>query len=68
MTILVLLALLGVVAVYAVFFLLFKIIWMILKKSSNKWPLILAGVATVLLGTVTALSAYYGVKKNHQTV
>ena len=63
MTILVILFLLGITAVYAVFFLLFKIIWMILKKSSNKWPLILAGVATVLLGTVTALSAYYGVKK-----
>ena len=61
MTILVILFLLGITAVYAVFFLLFKIIWMILKKSSNKWPLILAGVATVLLGTVTALSAYYGV-------
>ena len=63
MTILVLLALLGVVAVYAVFFLIFKVIWMILKKNSNKWPLILAGAATVLLGAVTALSAYYGVKK-----
>ena len=39
MTILVILFLLGITAVYAVFFLLFKIIWMILKKSSNKWPL-----------------------------
>ncbi|WP_428054316.1 hypothetical protein [Candidatus Avelusimicrobium stercoris] len=63
MTILVILFLLGIVAVYAVFFLLFKVIWMILKKNSNKWPLILAGVATVLLGLCSALAVYWGVKK-----
>lgn len=63
MTILVILFLLGIVAVYAVFFLLFKVIWMILKKNSNKWPLILAGVATVLFGLCSALAVYWGVKK-----
>ena len=63
MTILILLLLLGIVAVYAVFFLLFKVIWMILKKNTNKWPLILAGIATVLLGVCATLSVYWGVKK-----
>lgn len=45
---LILLLLIAAAVIYAVFFLIFKVIWMIIKKQSNKWPLILAGVCTLL--------------------
>ena len=63
MTILIILALLGVVAVYVVFFLLFKLVWILMKKDTNKWPLIWAGVSTVLFGIVLGGAAAWGVYK-----
>ncbi len=63
MTVLIILALLGVVIVYAVFFLLFKLLWMILKKNSNKWPLILSGICTIVFGIVLGALAGWGVYK-----
>lgn len=63
MTILIILALLGVVAVYAVFFLLFKLVWILMKKDTNKWPLIWAGVSTVLFGIVLGGAAAWSVYK-----
>ena len=60
MTTLIILLLVAAVAVYAVFFLLFKVIWIILKKSSNKWPLILAGICTILFsGAVIGTAAWH---------
>lgn len=59
MTGLILLLLIAAAVVYAVFFLIFKLIWMIIKKQSNKWPFILAGVCTVLFcGTVIGGAAW----------
>ena len=63
MTTLIILLLVAAVAVYAVFFLLFKVIWIILKKSSNKWPLILAGICTVLFSGAVIGTAAWGVYK-----
>ena len=63
MTTLVILFLLGAVTVYAVFFLLFKVLWIILKKSSNKWPLILAGISTVLFGIAAVGTLAWGTYK-----
>ncbi len=63
MTLLVLLGLLAVAAMYAVFFLLFKLLWVILKKDSNKWPLIWAGISTVLFGIVLSALAAWGIYK-----
>lgn len=63
MTVLLILLALVLVVMYAVFFLLFKVIWMILKKSANKWPLILAGVSTVLFTVVIGGAAAWGAYK-----
>lgn len=63
MTGLIILLLIIAAVVYAVFFLIFKVIWMIIKKQSNKWPLILAGVCTVLFCGAVAGSAVWGVYK-----
>ena len=48
MTGLILLLLIAAAVIYVVFFLIFKVIWMIIKKQGNKWPLIWAGVCTLL--------------------
>lgn len=61
--ILILLLLIAAAAIYAVFFLLFKVIWMILKKQSNKWPLIWAGVCTVLFCGAAAAFIGWGTYK-----
>ena len=63
MTLLIILALLSLLAVYAVFFLLFKLVWILMKKNSNKWPLIWAGVSTVIFGTVLIGLSAWGVYK-----
>ena len=63
MTGLILLLLIAAAVVYAVFFLIFKVIWMIIKKQSNKWPLILAGVCTVLFCGAAIGGAVWGVYK-----
>lgn len=49
--------------IYGIFFLIFKLGWIIAGSSRNKWPLILAGVATVLLFAVTIISTMVGVNK-----
>ncbi len=48
-------------AVYGMFFLFFKVIWLLFKKHANKWPLILAGVSTVLSGVALGLLLWWGV-------
>lgn len=63
MTFLIIMLLLILVAIYAVFFLLFKVVWMILKKNTNKWPLILAGLSTVLFLVVFGGAAAWGAYK-----
>lgn len=63
MTGLILLLLIAAAVVYAVFFLIFKVIWMIIKKQSNKWPLILAGVCTVLFCGAVVGGTVWGVYK-----
>lgn len=60
---LVIFLLLAAAVVYAVFFLIFKLIWMIIKKQSNKWPLILAGVCTVLFCGAAIGGAVWGIYK-----
>lgn len=49
--------------VYVVFFLIFKLGWVIAGKKRNKWPLILAGLATVVLFAVAIISIMLGVNK-----
>ncbi len=48
-------------AVYGLFFLFFKVIWLLFKKHKNKWPLILAGVSTVLSGALLAMLIWWGI-------
>ena len=52
-----------VAVVYGIFFLIFKLGWIIAGKNKNKWPLILAGIATVLLFAVSIISTIMGVNK-----
>lgn len=63
MTLLIILALLGLVITYAVFFLLFKIIWILLKNPSNKWPLIWAGISTIAFSIAFVAMTAWGVYK-----
>lgn len=63
MTGLILLLLIAAAVIYAVFFLIFKVIWMIIKKQSNKWPLILAGVCTLLFCAGSAALIGWGTYK-----
>ena len=63
MIVLILMLLVMAVITFAVFFLFFKLIWILFKKNANKWPLILAGVSTLLLAVVIAGSVMWGVKK-----
>ena len=60
---LILLLLAGILVTYAVFFLVFKIIWMIIKKQGNKWPLIWAGVCTVVFSVAVGATMAWGVYK-----
>lgn len=46
-----------VAMVYGVFFLIFKLGWVIAGKKTNKWPLILAAVTTVLFLAVSTIAA-----------
>lgn len=63
MTFLIILLLLGIAFIYAIFFVFFKVIWILLKKTANKWPLILAGISTVLFGILTVSFTLWGVYK-----
>ncbi len=55
--------LLVLAAIYGVFFLFFKVIWLLLKKSQNKWPLILAGISTALSVFFVMWMTWWGVNK-----
>ncbi len=63
MTSLLLLLLFAIAGVYGVFFLFFKIVWLLCKKHTNKWPLILAGLSTVLSGILLAMFTWWGVRQ-----
>lgn len=56
-----LLVLLIAAVTYGVFFLIFKLVWVIAGKNRNKWPLLLAGAATVLLFLAAIASIWMGV-------
>ena len=43
---------------FGLFFLIFKIIWLILKKKENFWPLVLSGVLTFLLMLLASIALY----------
>lgn len=49
--------------IYGIFFLMFKLGWIIGGSNRNKWPLILAGAATVLLFAVAILSTMAAIHK-----
>ena len=49
MLIAIILGLLAAAVLYGIFFLVFKLIWILFKKQGNFWPLILSGIATVLV-------------------
>lgn len=63
MTGLVIFLLIVLAAMYGVFFLLFKLIWLLFKKHKNKWPLILAGISTVLSCILLAGLMVWGIGK-----
>lgn len=56
MIVLLLIALIGLALVYGAFFLIFKLIWVLCKSKRNLWPLILAGVSTLLLVLMTVIA------------
>ncbi len=60
---LILVGLIGAAILYGIFFLFFKLIWILFKKQRNFWPLILAGVATVLLLAGTVWATVYTLNK-----
>ncbi len=62
MIILIILGLLGAAILFGIFFLIFKLIWLLFKKKSNFWPLILSAVATVLLIVGTIFAAFIAVR------
>lgn len=45
---------------YGAFFLVFKLIWILLKKKSNLWPLVLAGITTIILAIAAMVVVYRG--------
>lgn len=63
MTLLILLLLVVAIITYAIFFGIFKLIWILCKSNRNMWPLILAGVCTLFLALLVALSVGWGVNK-----
>ena len=58
MLVLTILVLLGAAVTYGLFFLLFKLIWILLKKQSNKWPLILSGIFTGITWAAIIITVY----------
>lgn len=55
---LVLFILISAAVLYGLFFLVFKLIWLLFKSKRNVWPLILAGVSTLLLAGLLILTTY----------
>ena len=60
---LILFLLIVVLVVYAVFFLFFKLIWILFKKNRNLWPLILAGISTILSGLLMVGLIAWGISR-----
>ena len=61
MSVLIVLLLICGLVLFGIFFLIFKLIWLLLNKKRNFWPLILSAVATLLLllGTVVVCWSAY---------
>lgn len=55
--------LLGLAVIYGIFFLCFKLIWVLLKKHQNKWPLILAGISTFISCVLLAWAIIWSFNK-----
>jgi len=49
--------------IYAVFFCIFKLIWVIFKKDRNFWPIVLAGVFTLLVSVGIGFGTYIVAQK-----
>ena len=60
---LIILLLIVVGIIYLLFFGILKLIWILCKSNRNFWPLILAGVGTILFCTCVGLGIGWGVKK-----
>ncbi len=63
MILLILIGIMITAIIYGAFFLLFKLIWVLCKKPHNFWPLVLAGITTLVLYIALVLSVYYTTKK-----
>ena len=63
MIILILLALVTILITYAIFFGIFKLIWILCRSNRNLWPLLLAGICTLVLTAIATLSVWWGVHK-----
>ena len=59
MLLLIVLILIGAAVTYGIFFLLFKLVWKLLKKDSNKGPLILSGICTAAVWAVIVGVTYW---------
>ena len=59
---LIVLSLIAAGILYLILFGIFKLIWIICKSNRNFWPLVLAGVGTVLFCTVVVCATWWGVK------
>ena len=59
MLLLIVLILIGAAVTYGIFFLLFKLVWKLLKKDSNKGPLILSGIFTAAVWAVIVGVIYW---------
>lgn len=57
---LIILIVFGLAAIFGICFLVFKVIWLLARKQRNFWPLVLAGVGTLLAALVLGTAAYQG--------
>lgn len=60
---LIIFALIVIGIIYLAFFGIFKLIWLLCKSHRNVWPLILAGVGTLLFCSMTAWGMWWGAQK-----
>lgn len=58
MFVLIISILIGAAVTYGIFFLLLKLLWMLLKKTGNKWPLILSGIFTGVIWGAIIITIY----------
>ena len=62
MTILILLLLAVALITFIIFFGIFKLIWILCKSNRNTWPILLAGICTLVLAAIAALGIWWGVR------